>query len=65
LSVLGQLERDGVTSALVELAALDARTARLLASIAACRSSHLTLLARLPATPRQAGPPKATKKAGA
>jgi hypothetical protein len=62
LSVLAQLERSGVSSALEEIAALDARTARLLASIAACRSAHVALLARLPATP-PAPPPAATTKA--
>jgi hypothetical protein len=62
LSVLAQLERSGVSSALEDIPALDSRTARLLASIAACRSAHVALLARLPATPPATT--TATTKAG-
>jgi hypothetical protein len=62
LSVLAQLERSGSSSALQDIGALDSRTARLLASIAACGSAHVALLARLPATPPATT--TATTKAG-
>jgi hypothetical protein len=65
LSVLAQAERAAVTSGRADLASLDGRTARLMASIAACSSAHLALLARLPAAPAGSAPATATKKAGA
>jgi hypothetical protein len=65
--VLGQAERAAIASALADVPATSARAARLLASIAACGSAHLAVLARLPATSpakkTAKKPPK--KKAGA
>ena len=55
VSALGQAERAAVATLLGDLATTGPEAARLLASIAACDSSHVTLLARLPA------PRKATK----
>jgi hypothetical protein len=67
LSLLAQRERAEVAARLTGLTALDGRTARLMASLAACSSAHLPLLARLPGTP--AAPtktqPRSTRKAGA
>ncbi len=50
VSILGQAERAAVAGRLADLAGAGAEVARLLASMAACGSTHLTLLARLPAT---------------
>ncbi|MDP9220835.1 MAG: hypothetical protein M3P23_09875, partial [Actinomycetota bacterium] len=55
ISALGQAERAAIATVLGDLATTGPEAARLLASIAACGSSHVTLLARLPA------PRKATK----
>jgi hypothetical protein len=57
VSVLGQAERAAATQAQTDLVAVGAQPARLLASVAACRSAHVALLARLP---QSAPPPKAT-----
>jgi hypothetical protein len=53
VSALGQAERAAIATVLGDLATTGPQAARLLASIAACGSSHVTLLARLPA-PRKA-----------
>jgi hypothetical protein len=55
VSALGQAERAAIAIVLGDLATTGPQAARLLASIAACGSAHVTLLARLPA------PRKATK----
>jgi hypothetical protein len=55
LSVLSQSERVAAAEAEADLTAIGAQPARLLASVAACRSAHVALLARLP------NPPTATK----
>jgi hypothetical protein len=57
ISVLGQAERTAVDAAFADLPATGGQVARLLASIAACSSTHLTLLARLPGTPASASLP--------
>jgi hypothetical protein len=56
-SVLAQSERAAATQAQGDLATIGAQPARLLASVAACRSAHVALLARLPQSP-----PTPTKK---
>ena len=54
VSVLGQSETAAVSATLADLAATGPQAARLLASIAACGSAHVTLLARLPRRPAKA-----------
>ncbi len=49
LSLLAQREQAEANARLAGLGALDGRTARLMASLGACSSAHLVLLARLPA----------------
>jgi hypothetical protein len=64
LSALGQAERSSTSAALADLAALSPAAARLLASVAACSSAHLTVLARLPARPRTTKPTGTPTKQG-
>jgi hypothetical protein len=56
LSLLAQAERSASTATLADLATVSGQAARLLASIAACGSAHVSVLATLPTTP-----PKAAK----
>lgn len=56
-SVLSQSERAAAAQAQADLTTIGAQPARLLASVAACRSAHVALLARLPQSP-----PTPTKK---
>jgi hypothetical protein len=60
-SALSQSERAAASQAQSDLVTVGAQPARLLASLAACRSAHVALLARLPQTPRAAQTPAATK----
>jgi len=64
LSALAQAERSSTSAALADLAAVSPAAARLLASIAACSSAHLTVLARLPARPRTTKPAGTSTKQG-
>ena len=59
LSTLGQAERAAVAEGLADLGPVGPQAARLLASIAACRSAHVAVLSRLPraAAGRTAGTP--------
>jgi hypothetical protein len=50
-SVLSQFERAAATQAEADLVAVGGQPARLLASLAACRSAHVAVLARLPQAP--------------
>lgn len=56
-SLLAQSERAAAAQAQGDLVTIGAQPARLLASVAACRSAHVALLARLPQLP-----PAPTKK---
>jgi hypothetical protein len=64
LSALGQAERSSIAAGLADLAAVTPAAARLLASIAACSSAHLTVLARQPARPRTTKPAGTPTKQG-
>jgi hypothetical protein len=50
-SVLSQSERAAAAQAQTDLVAVGGQPARLLASLAACRSAHVAVLARLPQAP--------------
>lgn len=54
LSVLAQAERSASAATLTDLASVSGAAARLLASVSACRSAHVSLLALLPTTPARA-----------
>lgn len=65
VSSLAEAERSAATATLADLGPTGPDAARLLASIAACRSAHLAVLAGLPAGPRPArATATSTKQAG-
>lgn len=54
ISVLAQAERAAGTATLADLASVSGPAARLLASVAACDSAHVAVLAGLPGRPKTA-----------
>jgi hypothetical protein len=54
ISVLAQAERAAGTATLADLESVSAQAARLLASVTACDSAHVAVLAALPARPKTA-----------
>src|SRR4029079_16543444 len=54
ISVLAQAERAASSATLTDLESVSAQAARLLASVAACDSAHVAVLAGLPARPKPA-----------